>query len=92
VKHLIEDFELIVTLDVDATYHKAIRGYREPGGGQIEPDEPAGWEIDGVTCRGYPIELNDDDMERLIELLPEPDGPYPDYLRDRQRDDERGGE
>jgi hypothetical protein len=90
-KLLVQDFELIVDLDIEATWHKAQRGAREKGGLQLEPDEPAGWEIDGVTCRGTGIlsALRYDDVERLLELLPEPEGPDPDYLRDRQRD-ERG--
>lgn len=40
-----------IPCQVDVATWGASRGYREPGGLQLEPDEPAGWEIDAVRDR-----------------------------------------
>jgi hypothetical protein len=95
VKHLIEDFPLTLSLEIDATYHKFQRGHFEKGGLQIDPDEPAWYEINEVMCNGIDISalFTDENAARLEQmLLDNHDGPDPDDLRDRQRDDGRGGE
>ncbi len=45
---IIEDFQITVNLTVYATWQKGLRGYHEKGGQQIDPDEPAGWEVESV--------------------------------------------
>jgi len=49
---------------VRAQFHKAQRGARERGTGiPLEPDEPAGWEIDEV------FEVGDEDGDNIISEL-----------------------
>lgn len=49
----------------------AQRGYREPGGRQLEPDEPAGWELQDILDRGGRKalwlwrKLTDEDVARI---------------------------
>jgi hypothetical protein len=41
----IDDWETTLSLEVEATWCKGFRGTIERGGRQLEPDEPAGYEI-----------------------------------------------
>jgi hypothetical protein len=51
-----------VEVDVEFTYFKAYRGYRDSLGVPEEPDEPAHYEIDSITdLEGN--EINFDDIE-----------------------------
>ena len=84
-KLFVDNFELTLQLEVSATFHRFRAGYHERGGGQIDPDEPAHWEIHSVTayCGTYAKEIgavmSDEDMERLAEQL----GDEPDYRGDQ---------
>lgn len=61
---------------VEATFHEAHRGAREHGSGiQLEPDEPAYWEIEQVFDRtGRPApwlerKLDEADRERILDEI-----------------------
>jgi hypothetical protein len=63
------DCEFLVTIRYTA--HPFRRGYREPGGQQIEPDEPAHIEIESVTEDGTGVEIElttaqEDEIEQRI--------------------------
>lgn len=70
-----DDVEYPIT--VEYTAHKAIRGARERGGLQIEPDEPAHIEIDGIE--GVDFELTDDEISEIETYIGE-------VLADREAD------
>lgn len=63
--HAVEDFALTLSLDVVARWRKGFRGSRET------PEEPAGYEIQRVWCKGKDITslLSDGDIDRLMEAL-----------------------
>jgi hypothetical protein len=67
----VDDFPVTLDLEVDATWHKFRPGFHERGGLKLEPDEPAHWEVNSVTCNGKPVLylFSDDDLERLAEQL-----------------------
>jgi len=52
-------------LTVVATYLRAQRGLFERGGGQITPDEPAGYEIESISEGG--VELNAEEFDALYD-------------------------
>jgi hypothetical protein len=61
-----------IPCQVEVTYYAASRGARERGTGlQLEPDEPAFWDIMGVYDRkGYQArwlarKMTDEDIERI---------------------------
>ena len=54
-------------VEVAYSYYKGCRGAYEPGGLQIEPDEPENVEITGVTINGVDVQecLSKAQVERL---------------------------
>jgi len=50
---------------VHFNYHPGRRGHFEPGGCQIDPDEPAQIEIIAVTFAGQEVELDAEQQDRL---------------------------
>ena len=58
-----------IEVEVAYSYYKGCKGAREPGGMQIEPDEPENVEITGVTVGGVDIEsaLTKEQLESLEE-------------------------
>jgi len=56
------------TLEVSGSAWKACRGAREHGTGlQLEPDEPAGFEIESVMFKGVEV-MDIIDMDRINEV------------------------
>jgi hypothetical protein len=55
-----------VTVDIDYQFHRAVRGARERGGLQVEPDEPAHVEVNAVWFSGE----NADDVRTDIDIYP----------------------
>lgn len=71
-----ETYETEVTLAVKVTYryYPGCSGYREPGGMQLEPDEPASFEIESARLSdGTEISLDLLDLERLEREIAEGD-------------------
>ena len=74
MKHYLCDFDLTLDLEIEATWRKGYSGARERGSGiQLEPDEPAGWEITSVKWKNIEISdaLDEHDLERIAEQLEE---------------------
>ncbi len=65
---------LEVEIEVEFTYHRAIRGRRDSCGGvsgagpALEPDEPEHVEITSVRFQGHEVELDAADRERIEGL------------------------
>ena len=96
----LEDFELTLQLEVEATWHRGSRGARDGRGGPpLEPDEPAGYEIEAVYAtwrtdrhnKTVRVDitscLSDADIERIQEQIDEDaesDPDEPEYDSQRQ--------
>jgi hypothetical protein len=66
----VEDYYLILDIDVEAEYSAAERGAREFGSGmQLEPDYPAYSEISSITAygNGQSVSLSTDDFPESIQ-------------------------
>jgi hypothetical protein len=67
----------IIDAELDVTYrsYKAHRGARDsfmgrPGAGaQLEPDEPAGIEIESIKLFGHEVEVSEKDLENIEEKI-----------------------
>ena len=71
----IDDWESTISLEVEATWCKGFRGTRERGGRQLEPDEPAGYEIGRIfmVLGTNRVDITDfvgsDEIRRINEYL-----------------------
>ena len=70
----ISDIPITLDLLVKFRRYPAQRGYREPGGGQIDPDEPERVEIESVETGiegGYfrELTLSDEDLDRISKHI-----------------------
>jgi len=73
------DVECEVNVEVEYTAHRAHRGARDSLGGKrgagppLEPDEPAGIEIESVTdtVSGADVELTDTELDRITDEISE---------------------
>ena len=61
----VDDFELTLGLEVQATWVNGFAATRD------SPEEPAGYEVEKVFCKGRDITFlfSDEDMERLGDAL-----------------------
>ena len=90
----LEDFELTLQLEVDATWHRGSRGARERGSGvPLEPDEPAGYEIYAIYAawtdskgKDHRIDITQclsiADIDRILEQIDDrdADADEPDWM------------
>ena len=63
------DLDYGLSLDIDYSYHKAARGYRDSMGVPMEPDEEAGVDIESATIGGVEITLTDDQVAKIEEKI-----------------------
>ena len=76
----LQDFNLTLDLEIDATWQRGYRGARERSSGiQLEPDEPAGYEIRAIYAvvdgKELPVDITNaistDDYQRIQEMIDE---------------------